>query len=39
MNMIAKNAHLAAAAENDPRWASVVARDPKADGTLPALAS
>jgi AraC family transcriptional regulator of adaptative response/methylated-DNA-[protein]-cysteine methyltransferase len=34
MNMTAKNAQLAAAAENDPRWASVVARDPGADGTF-----
>jgi AraC family transcriptional regulator, regulatory protein of adaptative response / methylated-DNA-[protein]-cysteine methyltransferase len=34
MNMTAKNAQRAAAAENDPRWASVVARDPGADGTF-----
>ena len=34
MNMIAKNAQRAAATENDPRWASVVARDPGADGTF-----
>ncbi|MBD2676100.1 MULTISPECIES: bifunctional DNA-binding transcriptional regulator/O6-methylguanine-DNA methyltransferase Ada [Nostoc] len=30
--VLAKNAQLAAATENDARWASVVARDPKADG-------
>jgi AraC family transcriptional regulator of adaptative response/methylated-DNA-[protein]-cysteine methyltransferase len=34
MNMTAKNAQRAAAAENDPRWASVVAHDPRADGTF-----
>ena len=34
MNMTAKNAQRAATAENDPRWASVVARDPGADGTF-----
>jgi Adenosine deaminase len=34
MNVSAKNAHLAAATENDPRWASVVARNPEADGTF-----
>ncbi|MGH8067779.1 MAG: bifunctional transcriptional activator/DNA repair enzyme AdaA, partial [Candidatus Entotheonellia bacterium] len=34
MNMSAKNVQLAAATVNDPRWASVVARDPKADGTF-----
>ena len=34
MNISAKNARLAAATENDARWASVVARDPKADGTF-----
>jgi AraC family transcriptional regulator of adaptative response/methylated-DNA-[protein]-cysteine methyltransferase len=34
MNMIAKNAQRAAATENDLRWASVVARDPGADGTF-----
>jgi AraC family transcriptional regulator, regulatory protein of adaptative response / methylated-DNA-[protein]-cysteine methyltransferase len=34
MNMTAKNAQRAAATENDPRWASVVARDPGADGTF-----
>jgi AraC family transcriptional regulator of adaptative response/methylated-DNA-[protein]-cysteine methyltransferase len=34
MNASAKNSHLAAATENDPRWASVVARDPKADDTF-----
>lgn len=31
MNMSAKNAQLAAATENDVRWASVVTRDPEAD--------
>jgi AraC family transcriptional regulator of adaptative response/methylated-DNA-[protein]-cysteine methyltransferase len=31
MNMSVKHAPLAAATENDSRWASVVARDPKAD--------
>lgn len=31
MNMSAKNVQLAAATENDVRWASVVARDPEAD--------
>lgn len=31
MNMSAKNAQFAAATENDVRWASVVARAPKAD--------
>ena len=34
MNRSAKNAQLAAATEKDPRWASVVARDPEADGTF-----
>jgi AraC family transcriptional regulator, regulatory protein of adaptative response / methylated-DNA-[protein]-cysteine methyltransferase len=34
MNTSAKNARLAAAIEHDARWASVVARDPKADGTF-----
>ena len=34
MNVSARNAQLAATAENDPRWASVVARDPGADGTF-----
>ncbi len=34
MNVSVKNAPLAAATEHDPRWASVVARDPKADGTF-----
>ena len=34
MNLSAKNAQLAATAENDPRWPSVVARDPRADGTF-----
>ena len=34
MNTSAKNAQLAAATEHDARWASVVARDPKADGTF-----
>ena len=34
MNTSAKNAQLAAAIERDARWASVVARDPKADGTF-----
>ena len=34
MNTSAKNARLAAAIEQDARWASVVARDPKADGTF-----
>lgn len=34
MNVSAKNAQLAATAENDPRWPSVVARDPAADGTF-----
>lgn len=34
MNVSAKNAQLAATAENDPRWPSVVARDPEADGTF-----
>src|SRR6266511_98376 len=34
MNKSAKNAQLAAATENDSRWASVVARHPKADGTF-----
>src|SRR3989442_1576023 len=32
MNTSTKNAQLAAATENDPRWASVVARNPEADG-------
>jgi AraC family transcriptional regulator of adaptative response/methylated-DNA-[protein]-cysteine methyltransferase len=34
MNASAKNAPLAAATENDPRWASVVARDRVADGAF-----
>jgi AraC family transcriptional regulator, regulatory protein of adaptative response / methylated-DNA-[protein]-cysteine methyltransferase len=34
MNASANNAQLAAATVNDPRWASVVARDPEADGTF-----
>jgi AraC family transcriptional regulator, regulatory protein of adaptative response / methylated-DNA-[protein]-cysteine methyltransferase len=34
MNMTWQNAQLAAATEGDPRWASVVARDPGADGTF-----
>ena len=34
MNMSAKNVQLAAATESDARWASVMARDPKADGTF-----
>jgi methylphosphotriester-DNA--protein-cysteine methyltransferase/predicted RNA methylase len=34
MNVSTKNAQLSGAAENDPRWASVVARDPEADGTF-----
>ena len=34
MNVSARNAQLAATAENDPRWPSVVARDPRADGTF-----
>jgi AraC family transcriptional regulator of adaptative response/methylated-DNA-[protein]-cysteine methyltransferase len=32
MNIAAKNARLATATESDPRWASVLARDPQADG-------
>ena len=32
MNRSARKDQLAAAAENDHRWASIVARDPKADG-------
>lgn len=34
MNKAANNAKLAAATENDSRWASVIARDPEADGTF-----
>ncbi len=34
MNAAAKNAPLAAATVEDPRWATVVARDPRADGTF-----
>lgn len=34
MSSSAKNAHRAAATEHDARWASVVARDPQADGTF-----
>ena len=34
MNASAKNAELAAATENDPRWAAVVARDAQADGSF-----
>ena len=34
MRKPAKSAQLAAATEKDRRWASVVARDPKADGTF-----
>lgn len=32
MNTLLKNSQLAAATEGDPRWATVVARDPSADG-------
>ena len=32
MNHSTRSAHLAAATESDPRWASVANRDPKADG-------
>jgi AraC family transcriptional regulator of adaptative response/methylated-DNA-[protein]-cysteine methyltransferase len=34
MNASVKNAQLAAATAKDPRWASVVARNPEADGTF-----
>ena len=34
MNVTSKKAQRAAATENDPRWASVVARDGKADGSF-----
>jgi AraC family transcriptional regulator of adaptative response/methylated-DNA-[protein]-cysteine methyltransferase len=34
MDITWQNAQLAAATEGDPRWASVVARDPKVDGTF-----
>jgi AraC family transcriptional regulator, regulatory protein of adaptative response / methylated-DNA-[protein]-cysteine methyltransferase len=34
MSMSVEKAHLAAATKSDPRWASVVARDPKADSTF-----
>lgn len=34
MNASARNEQLAAAIVNDPRWASVVARNPQADGTF-----
>jgi AraC family transcriptional regulator, regulatory protein of adaptative response / methylated-DNA-[protein]-cysteine methyltransferase len=34
MNQSAKNEQLAAATINDPRWASIVARDLEADGTF-----
>ena len=34
MNASTKNAQLAAATVSDPRWASVMARDAKADGTF-----
>ena len=34
MNLSTKTAQLAAATEKDARWALVVARDPKADGTF-----
>src|SRR2546426_390189 len=34
MNASANNAQLAVATVHDPRWASVVARDPRADGTF-----
>ncbi|MBA2251858.1 MAG: bifunctional DNA-binding transcriptional regulator/O6-methylguanine-DNA methyltransferase Ada [Nitrospirales bacterium] len=34
MNISAKQARLAVATERDPRWAAVVAHDPKADGTF-----
>ncbi len=34
MNRSTKKAQLAAATEHDPRWASVVARDPGADGAF-----
>src|SRR5262249_48194040 len=32
--MLANREHLAAAVESDPRWASVLARDPEADGAF-----
>ena len=34
MNTSTNNAQLAAATVNDPRWTSVVARAPEADGTF-----
>ena len=34
MSVSAKNTQAAAVTEHDPRWASVVARDPTADGTF-----
>ncbi|MDN5836616.1 MAG: AraC family transcriptional regulator, partial [Nitrosospira sp.] len=34
MNILAKKAQLAASIVNDPRWASVVARNPEADGSF-----
>ncbi|MEZ0306518.1 MAG: bifunctional DNA-binding transcriptional regulator/O6-methylguanine-DNA methyltransferase Ada [Ramlibacter sp.] len=34
MNAPSKKSQFAAATENDPRWASVLARDPAADGTF-----
>lgn len=34
MNAMTKNEQLAAATVNDPRWAAVVARDSRADGTF-----
>ena len=34
MNISAKNVQWASATESDARWAAVVARDPKADGTF-----
>jgi AraC family transcriptional regulator of adaptative response/methylated-DNA-[protein]-cysteine methyltransferase len=34
MNAPSKKSQFAAATENDPRWASVLARDPTADGTF-----
>src|SRR5450432_2027026 len=34
MNAISKNAQRAAATENDPRWAALVVRDARADGSF-----
>ena len=34
MNAAAKNSQRAAATVDDPRWATLIARDPKADGTF-----